>query len=563
MGQAVKKTRVHSCNVLHFGAESRQLWQFDFDGGRANLKAEHSAATADPLPGNSVAKDLRALWQPKVNLAWLPSDQVYLRVVQLPATDPSELQSMIELQLEKLSPLPVAQIVWAMEIVGRGSNSDGTGGILGPGHEQARADLIKAVAAAATRAAATPPEASNEDAERDTLTPDRLDTESEGSTAAASSTTTAVALAPEPNPQPKATAHPTETSETAALELATVVVIIVARSLVEEFLGRLEGMKFLAERLEFPLLHQLLANKTSDDGLWIVPGNVAGQNLCLVGWWTDGILRNINLLRVSAGAQWATVLTEQLTQIAWAGEMEGWVTEPPPCYLLADRTQAKLWEPPLRQWLEAPIEVVPALEPKALAAWNAERVARGETTANLLPPEYVARYHQEFIDGLWMGGLFAAVGVYAVIVLIYFAIVQVYGFQENRLESRIAAISGSYTNALKLKAQVDVLQEQSNLRFAALECWKAATLSLPDGLTLTSLNLQYGKTLTISGTAPTDQTEQITEYNKALRQYHVGGTNGPLLFSGIQTPRTTSLGGPGGPLVRWDFACDLQGKDVP
>ena len=64
-----------------------------------------------------MAKDWSTLFQRKLNIAWLPADQVFLRVVQLPAADRQELLSMVELQLEKLSPMPVAQIVWSMELL--------------------------------------------------------------------------------------------------------------------------------------------------------------------------------------------------------------------------------------------------------------------------------------------------------------------------------------------------------------------------------------------------------------------------------------------------------------
>src|SRR5258708_35536808 len=77
--------------------------------------AHRKIGALDPLPTKVVAKDWSTMFQRKLNIAWLPADQVFLRVVHLPASDPQELLSMVELQLEKLSPLPVAQIVWSME----------------------------------------------------------------------------------------------------------------------------------------------------------------------------------------------------------------------------------------------------------------------------------------------------------------------------------------------------------------------------------------------------------------------------------------------------------------
>src|ERR1043166_1114870 len=108
-----KRTPPHSCNVLSLGADSRHLWQFNTGGGKVALARELDGRPDKPLPAVGVRKDWRDLVQPKVNIAWLPADQVFLRVAHLPAADANELRSMLELQLEKLSPLPLAQVVWS------------------------------------------------------------------------------------------------------------------------------------------------------------------------------------------------------------------------------------------------------------------------------------------------------------------------------------------------------------------------------------------------------------------------------------------------------------------
>ena len=562
----MKTKRVHSCNVLQVTAENRQLWQFQFDEGRPNLQAEYVSPSSEPLPGNSAVKDWRALWQPKVNIAWLPSDQVFLRVVQLPASEYSELLAMVELQLEKLSPLPVAQVVWGIEViptfdepapayVGTGTHANG----------HAENDLVKAVVAEALRSSKAPatelPAAGPGVGQ-----PEGLAALADDLTGATAPDSPALVLPDRPavkpiDPTSLGAARPE--AEEAAAPLQTVVVIIIARSLVEEFLGSLEGFGYLADRLEFPLLHQLLASRTGADGIWLVPGSVAGQNLCLMGWWETGVLRNLNLLRVSTSEHWAAIVRDQLTQIAWAGEMEGWVTEAPKGYLLAEPATAATWEPVLRQWLEESVAVVPPLPPGSLAAWNAQRVARGEPSANLLPPEFAVRYQQQFVDGLWMGGLLGIAAVYVLILLVYFGIVQVYSFRQHQVGKEVAALSNSYTNALRLKARVQVLQDQSTLRFAALECWKAATLLLPQDITLTDLNLQYGKTLLLAGTVPQDQVGQVLEYSKALSLYRVGGTNGTPLFSRVNSYKSSTIPGPGGVMtIKWDFTSELQRTEV-
>ena len=108
--------RWHSCNILESAKNAQHLWQFSA-GGKFALQREESATALEPLPGKIIGKDWQTLFQPKLNVAWLPANRVFLRVVQIPKADLAETRSMIELQLEKISPLPVAQIVWGFELL--------------------------------------------------------------------------------------------------------------------------------------------------------------------------------------------------------------------------------------------------------------------------------------------------------------------------------------------------------------------------------------------------------------------------------------------------------------
>jgi len=110
--------RWSSCNVLSPGAVTRQLWQFNA-GGKFNLLRSESRGPGEPLPDKLVAKDWQTLLQPRLNVAWLSADKAFVRTVQLPKADAAETRSMVEFQLEKLSPLPVAQIVWSYEVLPR------------------------------------------------------------------------------------------------------------------------------------------------------------------------------------------------------------------------------------------------------------------------------------------------------------------------------------------------------------------------------------------------------------------------------------------------------------
>jgi hypothetical protein len=422
---------IHSCNVLQVGAQARQLWQFDARGRGFVLNREQTSFAGEPLPVRAVTKDWRSLWQRKLNVAWLPPESVFLRVAQFPLSDLDDTLSMVELQLEKLSPMPVAQIVWSIHVL---PHAEGN--------------------------------------------------------------------------------------------LQTVIVMIVSRNTVEEFLGQLEGQGYLADRLELPLLDQLQATTITRNGAWIYPEVAGGRNAALVAWWYGGVLQNLALITLPA-ANRPESLKEQLLQMAWAGELEGWLTAPPAWHLVADAPTAAEWEPALRSGLEQPVEVIAPVSVAGLAALTATRAAKAGPQGNLMPAEFSTRYQQQFVDRLWMRGLGAVVALYLVGVMVYFARLEweLYG---TRAVEQDAAIQGPiYTNALQLKAKYQLLTEREDLKFAALDCWKAVAELLPDGVTLEGYNFNDGKKLTLSGTAPADQTKRLLDFDADIRKV---APNGQPLF---------------------------------
>ena len=157
--------------------------------------------------------------------------------------------------------------------------------------------------------------------------------------------------------------------------LQTVIVMIVSRNEVEEFLGQLEGQGYLADRLELPLLDQLQATTITQNGAWIYPEAPGGRNAALVAWWYGGVLQNLDLITLPP-ANRPESLKEQLLQMAWAGELEGWLTAPPTWHLVADAPAAAEWEPALRAGLEQPIEVIAPVPVAGLAALTAARAAQ-------------------------------------------------------------------------------------------------------------------------------------------------------------------------------------------
>jgi hypothetical protein len=457
----LKTPRWHTCNILDARLERRQLWQFGRDNTSAKLASERVILSTDPLPERQVSRTLHDLWQPKLNVAWLPSSQVMVRVVHLPPSEPKELPGMVELQLERLSPLPVAQIVWTFEAL------------------------------------------------------------------------------PAPEGQPQ-----------------TVIVIIAARNAVEAFLDDLEGHGYLPDRLELPQVQELLSTDTKGDGVWILPREEGGKTVCLVAWWSGGQLHNLNLLALPSDETAGPHLVELLKQIAWAGEMEGWLGHAPQWHLLADPGTAARLEGTLRDFAGSAVDLRAPLRLADVAAQSALCTTR----ANLVPVEYTTRYRQQFIDRLWMRGLGALGLAYLFCVLGYFAALQVVEYQKSRVDEQVAFMTVAYTNALQLKAKVMVLQEQVNLKFAALDCWKAASEALPAEMTLTALTFQRGKKLGIFGTVPSDQQAMVTTYNQALARAMV---NTLPLFSQVATKNIQgSPVGQGNRPMNWSVECEIRRSDL-
>jgi hypothetical protein len=459
------------CNILHVGTDAYRLWQFDARGDGFALNREHSGAAGEPLPFHLAAKSWRSLWQPRLNIAWLPPENVFLRVIELPRSNFEETLAMVELQLEKLSPLPVAQIVWMIRVL------------------------------------------------------------------------------------PQTTGLPRQ-SEATAGDLQTVIVVIAARHAVGEFLGKLEGQEYLADRLEAPMLDELEVTAATEDGAWIYPAAYAGQNVALVAWWSGGNLRNLSFVVLSQTGDRAKSLHDQLAQLTWAGELEGWLTAKPNWHLVADGEAAAEWEGMLLASLGEPVAVTRPLPFVELAARTARRSAQSDARVTLLPPEFSSRYHQQFVDRLWLRGLATAGILYVIGVMVYFCAVGFLSFQTGKAEQVVTGLSGSYTNALQLQARYQVLRERQDLKYAALDCWRIVAEQLPSGISLQRLSFADGQQLSLNGTVPSDQIAQITDgFYDAVRKAKL---NGQPMFdaSGSEIPTYRQLAN----TVSWQFSLMLRHK---
>ena len=452
--------RWNSANVLQTRAGGRRLWHLSANGDHFTVEDETTLLLNEPCPPQVVGKDWQTLFRKKLNIAWLPPDKVFFRAVQLPGSDPVELASMVELQLEKLSPLPVTHIVWSIYLLPR--------------------------------------------------QPDKPDA------------------------------------------LQTVIVIIAARSSVEEFLGQLSGEGFLPDRLEAPGLEQFLAAKINDDGIWLFPG-AAGEP-ALVVWWYGGSIQNLTLVTLSAGPERGLQLKTQLEQIAWAGELEGWLTGPLKVHLLAAQSESDFWQGIFKDWGEQ-IQIVPPASPKELAALSAKRCASDASSTSLLPPEFATRYHQQFVDRLWMRSLVSVLALYILGVLFYFGMLYVFELKNDKVKKGIwpAWASATPIPCATLR-RFTILKQRGVLKYAALDCWKAVAENLPVSMTVEDMYFRNGK-LELRGTI-TSSAEDVQTFNEALRTA-TDPNRHEALFSDVSAPTTQKRADKG----EWAFSCTLAGTE--
>ncbi len=441
------------CNVLATRSEGHRLWQYSRSGSGPKLESQRTVPPLTKISERSVQKSWGHLWQPRLNVAWLPVESVFLKVIALPSAEVEELPSMVEFQLEKISPIPVTQIVWSFEALPRREGED-----------------------------------------------------------------------------------------------QVVVVLIAAREAVEGALGRLEEAGYLADRLELPQLHQMVAARPSEDRIWVYAWKENGQTMALRAWWIGGQLRNASFLHLPPGPGSAQMLATSIVHLAWGGQIEGWLSAPPPCTLVAEPSLAEELAPSLTAALGSPVEIGQPSTEEQLATLS----AASKASANLLPTEFSLRYRQQFIDRLWMRGLGGLGVLYLFVVLACVLWLRWNEFQKGRVQDQITAGAAEHTQALQMKARVQVLQEQANLQFACLDCWKALSESLPEEMILTQMTFQRGRKLGLFGTVPADQQGKVTEFNEALRR---AVANGQPLFSKVTTH---SIQAAGGRPATWSIDCELK-----
>lgn len=453
--------RANSCNVLSADTTRRELWRFTRNGNRFAPAGQKPLGLGEKLPDNWVGKGWGNVFSPRLNVAWLPADKVFLRILQLPPCEDSEIQSMVEFQIEKISPLPVTQIVWTVEKV--------------------------------------------------------------------------------------------PTAQTAPGTPRTVLVLIAGRNEVEAYLGNLETSGYLADRLELPAIHEIIRQPVAENSAWVYPRQEGDEASCIIAWWFDGVLQQITLFRLSAETAWARELGEQITNVTWSGEVEGWFTSAPKWHLVASQPLADKWHPLLQTVTESTVEVVTPKSAQELASMSATHATRNGLSPGLLPEEYVVKYKQQASERLLLRSIGFIGLAYFVCAFIYIGILQYRIYLRNGLEKDTQDLKVEYDKALQLGEKIEVVETQISLRFAALEAWKSVALNLPEGLTLTDLNFDRGSRLNVIGSSDGDPSPRLTDYTEKLGALKIGDKP---LFKEV-SPANSNKGGNG--QWRWSFSCELSG----
>tara|TARA_B100000745_G_scaffold205301_1_gene135670 strand:- start:852 stop:2261 length:1410 start_codon:yes stop_codon:yes gene_type:complete len=468
---AGKKTKWSSCNLLEPATEGSRLCQFSVSSKKVKLSGDLRVADLIELPAKAVGKDWSDLLSRKLNIATLPPEKVFLRVVELPECEPDELLPMVEFQIEDLSPLPMAQAVWSAEAVPGSTGTEGN---------------------------------------------------------------------------------------------QTVLVMIAERGVVEDRLDELEAANYLADRVEVPLLRELVPSEPREDGAHIQLVQGADSVLALVSWWFDGRLRDVNSFNLPDTAASRDELVEKINSVALAGEVAGWMPDEPACHLAKRGDVAADWNTALAKCFGRIREVEPMSEVD-LATAAVEFTAR-TTAPGLMLEDYSARNRQRFQDGLWMQGIKGAVALMLMGLCIFFA----YGswLQGNLedLNQQVKVQGLQYTNALSLKAKMQTLKKQEALKTAALNAWSEVAIGLPGELKFTQLMFSSDRTLEgntsrklrIVGTADDGKETFIDDYNLVLARMEVKGREGQKLFSSVSPG--PSRKDPRKKLTTWSVECKFDGE---
>jgi hypothetical protein len=349
----------------------------------------------------------------------------------------------------------------------------------------------------------------------------------------------------------------------------TVVVMFAERAVVEQYVGELEKIGYRPDRLETPVLHQVMATPQGGerpDGAWIYPRFAEEQVICTVAWWDEGVLHNITQICLTT-SEHLNELTEHLTATTWAGEMEGWLTGATDWHLVVEKDVGEQWLPILNEWAGHGVQVLEPPDAGELAAVSAARALRPIDRGNLLPPDLRARYRRDDVDRV-LGNLFVwGLMIYIVCMAgyIFYWKPQVNG-EMAEAKSANVKIKKMEKDLKSLEVRHRLLKDQLELSAAALNVLKAVAEFMPEEVKLTLLTFDekrgQQRNINLSGQMKQEAWEQLTVLVNQLTEATVKDqeTNEEKkLFSEV-IPRSTKT--VAGGYVDWNIVCLLRREEA-
>ena len=450
------KIKFKDANVVALTGDRIVHWRLGARGAGFELTQRSEEELGIALQEKAVDKGWRQALSPRLNIAWLPPENVYFKVVQLPTTETAEIGDMLELQMESLSPIPVSQLVWSYEI------------------------------------------------------------------------------------------HATRDTET------TVILLLIDQRRLDRALDEIEAHGFQCDRLSAPQLSRLWDLDAEEDAVYVFPERNASGIQILVAWFTGGALRFLQNFHSEEDDGWKTRFFRRFRESAWAGEMEGWLETLPPITLVAPEGEIAEWSSELSELADGTLHSKGRADEDALAQANASAIGRGELRSNLLPGDRQAHYRNRFIDSVFLSAAAGALAVYAFCLLVFFGVLKVQEMRRAKVETQIATTAPVYTNALRLNERIKITERQIRMRYLPLDAWKLVVSAVPEELKFLQFNFQKGETLILSGEAPKDADNKITEFVEALRELKNGDT--PLFVDVILQSSSTATRN----TKRWAIQCLLK-----
>lgn len=319
----------------------------------------------------------------------------------------------------------------------------------------------------------------------------------------------------------------------------------------DHLLDEMESHGFQPDSALPPQLAQIWAIETPEDTrVYIFPEKTESGVSCFSAWFSKNTLQFLQNFSAGPEEPWEDRFLKRFQECAWAGEMEGWLEEEPRITLAADEAIQPEWKALLGGAVNSPIDIQEVGDEDSRVSRCVEKVSKSEFRSNLLPAERHTRYRDRFVDGVFISSAIAAVAVYAICLVGYFAVLKLADLKQAKIDSQIAATAPYYTNTLQLGERIDITERQLRLRYAALDCWSKVVSATPDELTFRKFDFQKGETLVLSGEAAPGTT--LTEFIDNLRALKI---DEKPLFSDVQLQSQSQRGS----TQRWVVNCELNG----